>query len=213
MRPFVAQYGANIEIHQVHVPDNQVRNFSDNDTIHVLIHNRIPPDWVDHAYMYGVVYLEQQFHQPMMSLDVFRDVDDERLQRLSVYAILPAIPNWDGWREISEEDRYCLLFKRTNKVAAQIDTEGTGLYYYIGMDPNVGQLWKQTPVHSTMPVIGTAINVALTDSIMVDATAAGGPSTPLKTESEPQPPTTNIAQPEAATTTEAGRAQATTRMG
>ncbi|KAG6869521.1 hypothetical protein C0992_002840, partial [Termitomyces sp. T32_za158] len=82
-----------------------------------------------------------------MSLDVFRDVDDERLQRLSVYGPLPAIPHWDGWREISEEDRYRLLFKRADEVAAQIDTEGVGLYYYIGMDPNVGPLWKRTPAH------------------------------------------------------------------
>ncbi|KAG6886850.1 hypothetical protein C0992_002019 [Termitomyces sp. T32_za158] len=211
--PFVAQYGADIEIRQVHVPDDQVRNFSDNDALCILIHNRIPPDWVDHAYTYGVVYLEQQFHQPTMSFDVFRDVDDERLQHLSVYGTPPAIPHWDGWREIPEEDRYRLLFKRTEEVAAQIDTEGLGLYYYIGMDPNVGQLWKQTPVHGTMPVIGPAINVALTNSIMVDATAAGGPLTPPKTESVPQPPATNIAQPEAATTTEVGGAQMTTGTG
>ncbi|KAG6871295.1 hypothetical protein C0992_011310, partial [Termitomyces sp. T32_za158] len=117
-------YGADIEIRQVHVPDDQVQNFSDDDAICVLIHNRIPPDWVDHAYTYGVVYLEQQFHQPTMSLDIFRDVDDKRLQRLSVYGPPPAIPHWDGWREISEEDRYRLLFKRADKVAAQIDTEG-----------------------------------------------------------------------------------------
>ncbi|KAG6894079.1 hypothetical protein C0992_007588 [Termitomyces sp. T32_za158] len=138
----MAQYGADVEICQVHVPDDQVQNFSDDDVLCVLIHNRIPPDWVDHAYTYGVVYLEQQFHQPMMSLDIFRDVNDERLQRLSVYGTPYTIPHWDGWREISEEDRYRLLFKRAKEVAAQIDTEGLGLYYYIRMDPNVGQLWK-----------------------------------------------------------------------
>ncbi|KAG6879179.1 hypothetical protein C0993_007291, partial [Termitomyces sp. T159_Od127] len=71
-----------------------------------------------------------------MSLDIFRDVDDERLQRLAVYGTPPAIPNWDGWREISKEDHYRLLFKRTNKMAAQQDPEAIGLYYYIGMDPN-----------------------------------------------------------------------------
>ncbi|KAG6870045.1 hypothetical protein C0992_001188 [Termitomyces sp. T32_za158] len=148
-----------------------------------------------------------------MSLDVFRDVDDERLQRLAVYGTPPAIPNWDGWREISEEDQYCLLFKRADKMSAQQDPEATGLYYYIGMDPNVGHLWKRTPAHGTMPMIGSAINVALTDTVMVDATAAGGPSTPPKTESTPQPPAINIAQPEVATTTEAGGSQATTGMG
>ncbi|KAG6896980.1 hypothetical protein C0992_004870 [Termitomyces sp. T32_za158] len=174
MQPFVAQYGADLEICQVHVPDDQVWNFSDDNAIYV---------------------------------------NDEHLQRLSVYGTLPAIPNWDGWREISEEDCYHLLFKRADEVAVQIDTEGTGLYYYIGMDPNVGQLWKRTPAHGMMPVIGTAINVALTDSIMVDATAAGGPLTSPKTESKPQPPAINIAQMEAAMTTEVGRAQTTTETG
>ncbi|KAG6872996.1 hypothetical protein C0992_009211 [Termitomyces sp. T32_za158] len=167
-QPFVAQYGADLELQQVHVPDNQVRNFSNNNVLRVLIHNQIPLDWVDHAYTYGVVYLEQRFHEPTMSLDIFRDVDDERLQRLAVYGTLPAIPNWDGWREISKEDHYHLLFKRANEVAAQIDTEGLGLYYYIGIDPNVGHLWKRKPVHGTMPVIGPAINIALTDSIIFD---------------------------------------------
>ncbi|KAG6894414.1 hypothetical protein C0992_006222 [Termitomyces sp. T32_za158] len=127
----MAQYGADVEICQVHVPDNQVRNFSDNDAICILIHNCTPPDWVDHAYTYGVVYLEQQFHQPTMSLDIFQDINDKRLQHLSIYGTPPAIPNWDGWQEILEEDRYCLLFKRAEEMATQIDTEGIGLYYYI----------------------------------------------------------------------------------
>ncbi|KAG6898466.1 hypothetical protein C0993_006637 [Termitomyces sp. T159_Od127] len=135
------------------------------------------------------------------------------IARLAVYGTPPAIPNWDGWREISEEDHYRLLFKRANEMAMQQDPEAIGLYYYIGMDPNVGHLWKRTPEHGTMPVIGSAINIALTDAIMVDVTAAGGPSTPPKTESAPHPPAINIAQPETATTTEVGGAQTSTGTG
>ncbi|KNZ74479.1 hypothetical protein J132_06828 [Termitomyces sp. J132] len=176
-QPFVAQFGANLEIWQVHIPDNQVQNFTDDAAIRVLIHNRIPLDWVDHAYTY--------------------DVNDERLQRLA----------------ISEEDHYRLLFKRADKMAAQQDPEATGLYYYIGMDLNVGHLWKRTLAHSTMPVIGSAINIALTNAVIVDVTAAGGPLTPPKMESAPHPPAINITQLEMATTTEAGRAQTTTGMG
>ncbi|KAG6874961.1 hypothetical protein C0993_011391, partial [Termitomyces sp. T159_Od127] len=88
-------------------------------------------------------------------------------------------------------------------MAAQQDPEAISLYYYIGMDPNVGHLWKRMLAHGTMPVIGFAINVALTDAIMVDATAAGGPSTLPKMESVPHPPAINIAQPEMATMMEA----------
>ncbi|KAG6893822.1 hypothetical protein C0992_008519 [Termitomyces sp. T32_za158] len=68
---FVAKYGPQLTISQVHVPDDKVRNFLDNDTIHVLLYNHILVEWVDHAYTYRVVYPEQQFHHPMMSLDIF----------------------------------------------------------------------------------------------------------------------------------------------
>ncbi|KAG6892287.1 hypothetical protein C0992_001074, partial [Termitomyces sp. T32_za158] len=145
--PFAPQYGPQLMITQVHVPDDKVRNFSDDDAIRVLLYNHIPVEWVDHAYTYGVVYLEQQFHHPTMSLDIFREVDDERLERLHLYGTPAAIPQWDGWRELTEEDHYRLMFKRAEESAAGLFPEADGLYYYIGMDPNVGQLWKRTPAH------------------------------------------------------------------
>ncbi|KAG6858107.1 hypothetical protein C0995_002581, partial [Termitomyces sp. Mi166 len=79
-QPLVAQYGSHLNILQVHVPDDQARNFLDNDALRVLLHNCIPLDWVDHAYTYGVVYLEQQFHNPTMSMDIFKDVNNERIE-------------------------------------------------------------------------------------------------------------------------------------
>ncbi|KAG6883703.1 hypothetical protein C0992_008065 [Termitomyces sp. T32_za158] len=116
--PFAAQYGPQLTINQVHVPDDKVRNFSDDDAIHVLLYNHIPVEWVDHAYTYGVVYLEQQFHHPTMSLDIFWEVDNEHLEHLRLYGIPAAIPQWDGWRELTEEDHYHLMFKRAEKSAA-----------------------------------------------------------------------------------------------
>ncbi|KAG6881260.1 hypothetical protein C0995_002475, partial [Termitomyces sp. Mi166 len=107
----VAQYGSHLNILQVHVPDDQACNFSDNDALCVLLHNRILLDWVDHAYTYGMVYLEQQFHSPTMSLDIFREVDDECIEHLSRYSTPPTILHWDGWREMTEDDHYCLMFK------------------------------------------------------------------------------------------------------
>ncbi|KAG6895200.1 hypothetical protein C0992_002617 [Termitomyces sp. T32_za158] len=43
------------------------------------------------------------------------------------------------------------------------------------MDPNVGQLWKRTLAHGTMPVIGTAINITQPEAAMT--TEAGGAQT------------------------------------
>ncbi|KAG6858573.1 hypothetical protein C0995_015590 [Termitomyces sp. Mi166 len=91
-QPMVAQYRSHINLMQVHVPDEMAQNFSDDDALCVLLHNWIPLDWVDHAYMYGVVYLEQQFHSPMMSMDIFHKIDDECLQCLLHYGTPPTIP-------------------------------------------------------------------------------------------------------------------------
>ncbi|KAG6882246.1 hypothetical protein C0995_015313, partial [Termitomyces sp. Mi166 len=132
----VVQYGSHLNIIQVHMPDEMAQNFSDDNALRILLHNQIPLDWVDHAYTYGVVYLEQQFHNPTMSLDIFHEIDDECHQRLLCYGTPPAIPQWDGWREISEDDHYRLLFKRNKKRALPESPEAKGLYYYIGMDPN-----------------------------------------------------------------------------
>ncbi|KAG6869926.1 hypothetical protein C0995_016217, partial [Termitomyces sp. Mi166 len=132
----VAQYGSHLNLMQVHVPDKMAQNFSDDDALRVLLHNQIPLDWVDHTYTYGVVYLEQQFHSPTMSMDIFREIDNEHLQRLSHYGTPPTIPQWNGWREISEDDYYRLLFKHDEERALLDSPEAKGLYYYIGMDPN-----------------------------------------------------------------------------
>ncbi|KAG6883450.1 hypothetical protein C0992_008709, partial [Termitomyces sp. T32_za158] len=74
-------------------------------------------------------------------------------------------------------------------------------------------LWKRTPAHGTMPSIGAATNIALTDCEMVDVTAARGPTTPPITESKPFPAMTNITTEESAKTTDAGRDQPGEKMG
>ncbi|KAG6871170.1 hypothetical protein C0995_007561 [Termitomyces sp. Mi166 len=151
-RPLVAQYGFHLNILQVHVPDDQAHNFLDDDALHVLLHNRIPLDWVDHAYTYGVVYLEQQFHNPTMSMDIFKDVDNKCIECLSHYGTPPTIPQWYGWREMMEDDHYCLMFKCAEKRLLPAPPEATGLYYYIGMDPNWVHLWKCMAAHGMLPL-------------------------------------------------------------
>ncbi|KAG6888468.1 hypothetical protein C0995_008041 [Termitomyces sp. Mi166 len=192
-RPLVAQYGSHLNILQVHVPDDQTRNFSDNDTLCILLHNRIPLDWVDHAYTYGVVYLEQQFHNPMMSMDIFKDVDNKHIEHVSRYGTPPTIPQWDGWKEMMEDDYYHLMFKRTEERLLPVPPEATGLYHYIGMDPNRVHLWKRTAAHGMLPSVPTATNIALTELLLVDTMAVSGPSTPPRTKLVPHESATNIA--------------------
>ncbi|KAG6871164.1 hypothetical protein C0995_007626 [Termitomyces sp. Mi166 len=139
----------------------------------------IPLDWVDHAYTYGVVYLEQQFYNPTMSLDIFHEIDDKHHQCLLRYGTLPTIPQWDGWREISKDDHYCLMFKRDKERALPESPEAKGLYYYIGMDSNQVHLWKRMAAHGPLPPVPTATNIALVASLVVAATTASGLSAPL----------------------------------
>ncbi|KAG6879176.1 hypothetical protein C0992_004641 [Termitomyces sp. T32_za158] len=210
---FAAQHGPQLTINQVHIPDNKVQNFSDDDAICILLYNHIPVEWVDHAYTYRVVYLEQQFHHPTMLLDIFWKVDNEHLERLRLYGTPVAIPQWDRWHKLTEKDHYRLMFKRTEESTAGLFPKANGLYYYIGMDPNVGQLWKQTAAHGTMPSIEAATNIALTNCEMVDVTAAGGPTTPPITKSEPLPTATNITIEESTKMTEVGRSQPGKKTG
>ncbi|KAG6858112.1 hypothetical protein C0995_002492, partial [Termitomyces sp. Mi166 len=192
-QPMVAQYGSHLNLMQVHVPDEMAQNFSDDDALHVLLHNWILLDWVDHAYTYGMAYLEQQFHSPMMSMDIFCEIDNKRLQRLSHYGTPPAIPQWDGWREISEDDHYCLLFKRNKERALPDSPEAKGLYYYIGIDPNQVHLWKHMAAHGPLLLVPTATNITPVESLVVAAMTVSGPSAPPGPVPVSQEPATNIA--------------------
>ncbi|KAG6894974.1 hypothetical protein C0992_003706 [Termitomyces sp. T32_za158] len=148
-----------------------------------------------------------------MSMDIFCEVEDECLEHLRLYGTPAAIPHWDRWHELNEKDHYHLMFKRAEEGVVGLFPEANSLYYYIGMDSNVGQLWKQTPVHGTMPSVGAATNIALTSCEMVDTTAAGGPTTPPITEFKPLLAVTNIATEESAKTMEAGEDLQGKKMG
>ncbi|KAG6899268.1 hypothetical protein C0993_011810 [Termitomyces sp. T159_Od127] len=204
-KPFEGQYRAQVSIFQVHILDDQIWNFSDDNTLHILLYNHILVQWVNYAYTYGMVYLEQQFHHPMMSLDIFQEVSNKRLKCLEVYETPAAIPQWNRWHKMSKEDYYHLLLKHGKESAAGLFSEAIGLYYYIRIDLNMGQLWQQTLAHSTMPSIGAATNIALTDCEMVDATAAGGTMTPPKKDSKPLSFTIHIATGENVKTMNMGR--------
>ncbi|KAG6870652.1 hypothetical protein C0995_011532 [Termitomyces sp. Mi166 len=99
----------------------------------------------------------------------------------------------DGWREISEDDQYCLLFKHDKERALPESPEAKSLYYYISMDPNQVHLWKRMAAHSLPPLVPTATNIAPMESSVVAAMTVSGPSAPLGPVPASQEPATNIA--------------------
>ena len=64
--------------------------------IDLLLSNRIPPSWVDHAYTYGVNFLNHSYHSPTV-VELVETTDNEHLVRLQHYPVPPAIPEWNGW--------------------------------------------------------------------------------------------------------------------
>ncbi|KAG6858014.1 hypothetical protein C0995_003369, partial [Termitomyces sp. Mi166 len=139
-----------------------------------------------------------------MSMDIFKDVDNECIEHVSCYGTPSAIPQWDGWREMTEDDHYCLMFKHAEEHLLPVPPEATGLYYYIGMDPNQVHLWKQMAAHGTLLSVFTVTNIALTELSLVDTMAVSGPSTPPRTKLAPHKSATNIAIGDVAMTLELG---------
>ncbi|KAG6893489.1 hypothetical protein C0995_000370, partial [Termitomyces sp. Mi166 len=150
------------------------------------------------------------FHNPMMSLDIFCEIDDKRHQRLLCYGTPSTIPQWDGWREISKDDHYCLLFKRDEEHTSSKSPEAKGLYYYIGMDPNQVHLWKCMAAHGLLPPVPTATNVAPVELSVVAATTASGPSAPPGPVPALQEPVTNIPTGDVTMALESGEVPAET---
>ncbi|KAG6869852.1 hypothetical protein C0995_016692 [Termitomyces sp. Mi166 len=128
-----------------------------------------------------------------MSLDIFCEIDDKRHQHLLCYGTPPTIPQWDGWREISKDNHYRLLFKHDEEHALPESPEAKGLYYYIGMDSNQVHLWKRMAAHGPLPPVPTATNIAPMESSVVAATTASGPSAPPGPVPASQEPATNSA--------------------
>ncbi|KAG6893414.1 hypothetical protein C0992_010069 [Termitomyces sp. T32_za158] len=79
-------------------------NITDADIICTMLANGIPVEWVDHAYTFGVVYLETHFFEANALIDHNQEIDNERHQCLDEYGKPPAIPQWDGWRVPTKGD-------------------------------------------------------------------------------------------------------------
>ncbi|KAG6884518.1 hypothetical protein C0995_010185 [Termitomyces sp. Mi166 len=145
-----------------------------------------------------------------MSMDIFRKINNKRIQHLLHYGTPPAIPQWDGWREISEDNHYHLLFKHDEECALHDSPEAKGLYYYIGMDPNQVHLWKHMAAHGPLPPVPTVTNIAPVELSVVAAMTASGPSAPLGPVLASQEPATNIATGDVTMALESGEVPAET---
>jgi len=95
--PFAPQQGPIYFLNRACIDPMQHLNLTQQDIINVLLDNRIPPEWVDHAYMYGVNLINAHYTRGTMSRVLLEGIDHERLARIRAYGIPPPIEAWDGW--------------------------------------------------------------------------------------------------------------------
>ncbi|KAG6882156.1 hypothetical protein C0992_012594 [Termitomyces sp. T32_za158] len=151
LAPFTPMSWTDIQLRPPHFEAAAAVNISDADVLRAMIANGLPPEWVDHAYTFGVVYLETHFFEANASIDLYRDIDDERHRRLDRYGEPPAIPQWDGWRTPTSDDLIRLHALIEREEAHKQVYMGKGLYYPIGMNPNRRDLWQRLDMHGPPP--------------------------------------------------------------
>ena len=84
---------------------SQVPNINLHTIIDLFLRNRIPPEWVDHGYTFGLNFINHQYSTSQLVI-FYDELDNERLERLRVYGVPLAIPAWDGWRCPTDEDMH-----------------------------------------------------------------------------------------------------------
>lgn len=102
--PFVPQGGPTYTLYRPRLESSRIANLNVRDVLDVLLNNRIPPEWVDHAYSFGVLALNHLYTGAPLMRDLVDPIDNERLVRLHIYGEPPAIAAWDGWRHPTRDE-------------------------------------------------------------------------------------------------------------
>ena len=79
-------------------------NFSRDEVLHCLIHNRIPREWVAHAYYYSHHYLRQHLQSGDRYCIDNTLINDERIDTLMTQEEPEVYPPWDGWYHRTQHD-------------------------------------------------------------------------------------------------------------
>ena len=100
---FVPQPGPHFSLRRLRMTPNAASNLTTQDVLNVLFDNGVPMEWINHSYPYGVAFIDHCLASSLQ-VDMFRNVDNERLARLARYGTPAAIPGWGGWRHPSPNE-------------------------------------------------------------------------------------------------------------
>jgi hypothetical protein len=100
--PMIPQQGPTMQFRRMRLDQRFARNMTISDVITVFVDNRIPVEWIDHGYVFGLQFMNQHYMGLEIDETLWGLYDDERLYRLEEYGVPPAIAAWDGEREPTE---------------------------------------------------------------------------------------------------------------
>jgi hypothetical protein len=89
--PFTPQAGPTFTITHLQMPPPQIPNMNLQTIIDLFIANQIPPEWVDHGYMFGLNFINHQYANSQYTMFI-NETNHEWLEHLRVYGVPPAIP-------------------------------------------------------------------------------------------------------------------------
>lgn len=137
--PFVPTLWTSILIQHSSILNKTALTLTENNVLQVILHNWIPINWLDHVYMYSVVFLEQQFFNSSLALNFYIQVDNEWHTQLHVYRI---------------HQQCCSNGRMSDKASQRILWWDRWGYWLLSLE---GKAWTSSPTmctdHHSAPVI------------------------------------------------------------
>lgn len=93
---FLSPDATSASLHKITFERMRNKNLNKNDVIQVLLENGIPVEWIQHAYSYGVNYLDHHLALSPKYITEMRSVNKERLERLQTYGVPQPMDRWGG---------------------------------------------------------------------------------------------------------------------
>jgi hypothetical protein len=90
------------EFMQIELPNRGVNLSSDDVACHIM-DNHVSIEWIDHAYLYGLHYLDYHYMLNVMA-GISESINDERLERLKKYGKPVSLIDWSTWWKPDEGD-------------------------------------------------------------------------------------------------------------
>lgn len=110
--------------------------------------NHILLSWVEHAYTYGLHYLNHHYTNPSQADTIYQEITNEQIHWLGVHGVPPAIPKWDGWYTPTDKDVAWVNILRA------VEEEQDQFCQY--NSPATGFWLGKTPISTdSMPATGT----------------------------------------------------------